>query len=836
MQIHRGGFEVRPADKNLVNTQKAITKKINELFVRVGAVYLKPASKFPIDDEWYKRLSGDTDLQTWIDSEEESILNVGFNLQMGWLDIDIDAEDPEYNKDILAAMKFLGIDTRFAFGRLSVNSPTHLMVQLSEDDTENLEMLKKFEPRKFLLGGKHYHVQLRSNGPDDGSSKQVVMPGSLYMRKTPGPTEYDPSVWYGGTGSVASTVVEIAQTTPRRATFTDIVRAVSFGTIAYIMRPHWVEGNRQNCATKFTGWLNRVVRDSIAINENEGLATEVFCPIDADSWAQKLIEFLCHSFGDEEQSMRLRTYFDARDKLQRNPDAKIPGWRTMDEMVGGEALAAMRLVLTPGSDISILTQLAERYVYDETDNRYIDRTRHEVLDAFAHEGAELERRHKGDVIMIAGRPREAFKVFESSTLRTRVSLREMYPSLTPGRIYRIDANEKPVPDEEERTAVTVFNTWRGWPIPPLDFDDPELLAECERYLNQLLMYLTSDNKKQVEWVKDWIAWTFQHPGDKQQIAWVCIGGQGVGKSFFGNVFMQALMRRTWGTSSAALVDGKFSVEPFIDKMFVFIDEAKFSNEAGVDEIKKLIRNVSIAGQEKFGKGRTYRIFSRIMFASNKLDINVGQRDVQDRALFYTRAYDKEFMKMSSNDFNRWTITLKPFFDDFQKFLNNDKAVRQFVRMFMTRDVNRYAIESVEYSSGNDPAVVMANMTWTRRVAKHIIESGWVMEGVDIEYPFRTEAFFPRVYQVARDLGFKSVQPDRVLADLRDTGVLEDFTDTTGNFLRFKYKFGTLLEEYARATNVRMSPTVNPTADDFGDNDVHSGSRKTSRLKSSYHKF
>src|SRR5690606_30677607 len=118
--------------------------------------------------------------------------------------------------------------------------------------------------------------------------------------------------------------------------------------------------------------------------------------------------------------------------------------------------------------------------------------------------------------------------------------RDMYPNLQPGAIYRIGTMGEVLPDEDPNPAVVSFNTWRGWPIAPAAKVDPALMEQCVAYLDQLLAYLTRDNPEQIEWVKKWTAWTFQNPGTKQQIAWVCVGGQGVGKSFIGNRFFPAL--------------------------------------------------------------------------------------------------------------------------------------------------------------------------------------------------------------------------------------------------------------------------------------------------------
>lgn len=833
MQVIKGGFQVGPEDQRLVNTQRALTKQINEKFIQVGATFLKPASKHPIDEDWYKRLRGDVDLQGWIDQEDMSSLNVGFNLQFGWLDVDIDASDPEFNRYIIAAMDYLGVDTRFRFGRASVGYPTHLLVQLPEEESQNYDELKKFEPREFRLNGQRYHVQLRSfpTAIKDSnlarSAKQTVVPGSLYSRKDGSDgKEYDISVWYGQDG-IASKVSSIASTTPRRVNFTTLVRAVTFGTIAYIFRNHWVEGSRQVTAIKVAGWLARVVTDSAAMNNHEVISSEVLCPVDTDAWAEKLLHFMCDMYGDDEKHMRARTYFDARDKLDRNPDAKIPGWRSMEELIGADYLMAARTVLMPGSDMSMLSVMAERYLYDESNNKYVDRERHKVYSAFMHEGNELERRHKGDIIFVGGKPREAFKVFESSQMRKRVGVCDMFPDLEPGGIYRLDMMNRVIPDESEERGVVVFNTWKGWPITPTETIDPELMAECEKWLDWLLAFLTRDNRDQMEWVKQWVAWIFQHPGIKQQIAWVVVGGQGVGKSYFGNVFMQRLLtQRLWGTAAPSIIEGKFNVGPFKDKMFVFIDEAKFHSEAGTDEIKKLIRNTDVAGQEKFEEARDYRIFARMMFASNRFDVNIGQKDVRDRALFYTRAYDKDHLGMGEMEFREWTETLKPKFDEFTSFLSREEVLRHYVRYFMNLPVDRHKIESIKLSSGSDPEIVESNMTWPRRIVKYILESGYIaIEDLHIEFPFTRAQFGQRVKDECDAQGMRNVMPARVWAEMQELGLIEELPDSEARMYRLTYRYGSALEQFSQASGVSVEPYRRLSEEDFGKNDYTEKDRK-----------
>jgi hypothetical protein len=827
-----GGFSFEPAEERLLREQRALTFTVNNNFVQVGAVFLKTSGKTPFEQDWFKRGYRDTNLQSWIDDPEHQLLNVGFNLQFGWVDIDIDSSNAEYNRCIIAGLNHLGVDTRFQFGRLSVGAPSHLLIQLNEAEATNFNQLKQFEPNEFRVGGVRHKVELRSLATSTQQAnlvreaKQTVMPGSIYVNKINAST-YDISVWYHNGSNVAHSISDIASTTPHKTSFNTVIRAIAFGTALYLFQPHWVEGSRQIIAQKISGWLARVVAESCGLNNHEAIADDVFCPVDSDGIAESLIEFVCKELGDNEPYMRVRTYRDACAKIARNPDAKIPGWPTMSQLFGDDVVNALRTVLMPGADVSILTKLAERYIYDETDDLYIDRERFQAFTQFAHSGAELDRRHRGDFVRVGGKLRPAFKLFEISTIRKRVNTRDLYPELTPGGIFRIDRIGEQISDdsEEERITNTAFNTWKGWPIAIANPVDPNLMQICISHLDQLFSYLTRDNEKQSTWLKQWLAWVVQHPGVKQQVAPVIVGGQGVGKSFFGNTFLQALFQNLWGTASPKLLEGGFAIEPFIGKMLVFIDEAKFHSEASTEEIKKLIRNVNIGGAEKFQSARNYRIFSRVVFASNYIDMNLGQANIQDRALFYMKAYDKEHMNMSAAAFRQWAVTLKPFFDRFNELLSRKDVREHFMHYFAHYDTDRHAIENTENSAATDNDIVSSNMSYARRVAKFIVEDGRIVEDSDISMPFNVSDINKRVTEVCKDMGIMPVQGARVLAEFREAGLIEPHVENGRNMMRFKYKIATLTEKFGLTISATMEPRFQFTEDDSGDNNTTLASPK-----------
>ena len=823
----KGGFAFSDADEKLINQQRSITAQINENFIPVGATFLQMSGKNPFVSDWYKKKFRDTNLQEWIDNPDMRVLNLGFNLQLGWLDVDIDAEDPRYNQSVIKAFKFLGVDTRFAFGRVSRGVPSHLMVQLNKVDLEHYDIVKVYEPKEVWLGGKKFKCELRSMGvmPPDGSnaikeSKQTVMPGSIYSHKVK-VNQYDISVWYTPDSKPAISVGEIAATTPHNASYSTLVTGIAFGTFLYLLQPHWQEGSRQALANKVAGWLARIVRESQGINDNEGISQGTYCPIGTPEIAESLIEFVCKELGDEEAYMRKRTFRDAITKLDNNPDAKIPGWPAMEGELGAEAMMALRTVFMPGVDVTPLTAMAEQYIFDKRADRYIDREAFNSMLGFVYDSTELERYHRNDFIEVAGKSKPLFKIFETSPLRRRVHGSDLYPDLPPGTVFRLSNENEVVPDDQEHKSgtITMFNTWRGWSIKPAPNPDPALLVTCNDMLDRLLGYLTQDNKAQIAWLKQWIAWTIQFPGQKQQIAPVLVGAQGIGKSFFGNIFLRALFQTQWGSASPKVLEGNFAIEPFINKMIVFIDEAKFYNEASTDEIKKLIRSVDMGGAEKFQSARTYSIFARIVFASNRFDMNIGQANMQDRALYYIKTYDKEFLGKTDNAFKTWAVTLKPFFADFNTFLKRLDVKQHFMHIFSTLPVDIQEIEDTETSSANDKHIIESNMSYPRRVAKAIIEEGRIWEDLDISAPFPMGEFNKRVADICDAAGIRFVQPRYVMEEFNSAGLLTPVVVNNSKMFRFRYKIGTLTKEFGVAINVELEPRFVFEDSDFGPNET-----------------
>ena len=820
-----------PEEWAIVNSQREITTTINKEVVKVGAVYLRPTTKIPVESNWSDSKYLDTNLQDWVDNELFRYSGVGFNLQQGWVDIDIDGDDTEYHRCIHQAMTHVGIDCRLAFGRRSAGVPKHYLIQLSEEEASSFEDFKRFEPKAVRVRGGRFFTEIRSGDSKSADAKQTVMPGSLYGSGT----GYDISVWWTDRGRVAGAIGELTQTTPRIVAFNWILRAIAFGTILFIVKPEWNPGSRQNTALKFNGWLARLVDESAAMNASEQLSQEVWCPIDSDEVAESLIDMICNATGDEEAYMRKRSFKDARNKLGKNPDAKIPGWSAIRALLGEEAFLALRAVCIPGTDTNVLLKLIDRYIYNESDGRYLDRERHRNGQDFEFAAEDLYRRHKPEVIMLGGKPKEAFKSFEMSKMRLSVGQADLYPTNPPGEMFRVSRSHGVVSDEfEGDDAYLLFNTWRGWDRKPTRSINASVLRQCEEKLDTVLRWLTCDRIEQVEWIKDWLAWTIQHPGDKQQIAWVVVGGQGVGKSFIGTAFASAIFGSLWGMVSSKSIGERFSISPFLGKMFVFADEVKFKLGNAADEIKLLIRNVRSHGELKGIDARDYNLYARLMFASNNVNVRIGDANVVDRALFYTKAYTPEFMGTNQVKFNEWTLQHKPFFDEFGDFLKRVDVREHYMHLFNTREVDRHRIEDINHSSSRDPDIMLHNISGPRKIAKMIIESGKVLEDLDISTPFTEQEFLTAVGQLIQRLN-ENTKPIWVFDELNSLSMFEKVRVKNANKIRFKWMIGTLTEKFSEAIGIQLDRQFEFGPGDYGPN-TNDGERIVHWKGNMRHKF
>ena len=157
-------------------------------------------------------------------------------------------------------------------------------------------------------------------------------------------------------------------------------------------------------------------------------------------------------------------------------------------------------------------------------------------------------------------------------------------------------------------------------------------------------FITRDNDEQIKWLKQFVAHIAQKPAEKPQVCPIIIGGQGVGKSAFGNTFLRAMFGSMAGTGDApALSDNKFMITPFIGKLVTFIDEVHLEPSA-VNMIKKLVREDRISGQMKYGHQHDWYIPSRLLIASNQFEIGLSSDQLCRSCFFLHHQLDRQKKK------------------------------------------------------------------------------------------------------------------------------------------------------------------------------------------------
>jgi len=149
-----------------------------------------------------------------------------------------------------------------------------------------------------------------------------------------------------------------------------------------------------------------------------------------------------------------------------------------------------------------------------------------------------------------------------------------------------------------------------------------------------------------------------------------------------------------------------------------------------------------------------------------------------------------------------------------------RTVREhFMHYFMTYPTDKFKVESIKYSSSSDAAIVLSNMSWARRIAKHIIEDARVFEDLDITHPFTISDLNKRVGEVALEMGMRgNSMGARVYHEFEAAGIIEKVVVGGAKKLRFTHKAGELTALFGAAISVDLDPHFVYGEDDYGKND------------------
>ena len=796
--------------EDVARLQRALTVEfISKQRLNLSAVWFRPHGADPnADDALADKL--DVDLGSWDGPEH----NVGVRLENGHLELRIKAGDDAFAHAFFLAAEHLRIDARAAFGVDRISS-----VILNVEDQENIEPWEPRWPKGFKDRHGHWtETSVKTSSMPTKSAKAIYR----FSKPLPGSITSEGVVVWRPKGKAAALDVDIGveDLEPRALAPTGmdtLIRALAYATLVVWIRTY-LDGltDWDSILTgRIGGWIARVEAEGRGINaKGKSLDGICWCPIDTREAALDLITFL----GKLGASNDLKTaYLQAEAHLIRDPLAPVAGWTAIAGLFGQDGKQGIRRAFRAGLDLDIIERMSERYLLDISTNVYLDRDL--LLKGLAYEKKhdDLAHRHNNEGVIIGKKRLNPFRLYAMSNLRTDVATADMFPGEEPAAILRCSPVHGVLKtDEIQPDEYKAFNIYRGFIIKPASTINPDLMRKCVTAVDRLFGLLTRDNDAQMDWLKKFIAWTIRYPAVKQQVAPVIIGGQGIGKSVFGNTFMHSLFGDLAGVGSAIALENNFLITPFIGKLVVYIDEVKLSSDAAINVVNKLVRETRVSGETKYNDRKGYQIYSRLILTANKADIGLNPEDAADRALFFIVSWNAENKRMSTPEFLQWTWTLKPFFTELTDMLEKVDIRQHLMRYFMDIEVNRAELEDLTHSSREDEGVVRATMSKARQVAREIAASAHVIAGNDLTAWFNLHHLRNAVFRV--DGQRSRVEPHAVMQEFETTGVIERMS---GGYHRFKWGYGKTLQEMSKAHNLELLPQHPTGPGDYDANPIMS---------------
>ena len=768
----------------ITQTQRYLsTDFISQRRLNIPAVWLKPEGLTTSPEDAVAD-SVSTDLGAW-DNQ-----NLAVRLVDGHIELRLDTPDDVWASCLFRAFRYLHVDGRAAYGVHHVSS---ILINVEGDSIER--WTHRWPKGHVDHQGRKVRTEFRYSSDPTKTSKAIYrvsapLPGSLIGGEL---------VSWRPLGKPPADIIELGledlEPRPLAATSMEsICRGIAYATLLY-----WIEVNLDgledwdgSLVRIIGGWLAKIVPEGAAINAT-GKSLEGVCwaPIDSPGTAGQLVDFL-QKEGHAPKDLGVN-FIHAAGQLERDPGAHVPGWSSLEDALGVQAKMGIRRAFRAGLDLDQIEGLAERYIYDETSHHYLDRESLVQELHFEHSKDDLVNRWDNEPFFINGKRHNPFRIYAGSQLRTDVKRREFFPGNEPGAILRYSPLHGIVTGENRYgDEYQCLNVFPGFKIKPIATPDPVIMAVAISMLDRMLALLTQDNDAQIRWLKQFIAWIAQHPAIKAQVCPIIIGGQGIGKSLFGDILMRALFGSMAGMADAgAFTDNKFVITPFIGKLITFVDEVRLESPAAINVIKKLVRQDNVSGQMKYGHQKDYYIPSRLLIASNQVDIGLTPLDAADRAFFFIMSWTAKKKGMSDAEFLVWALGLKPFYAEFIERLNDVTFKQHLMRYFMEFEVTRAELEDLRHSSRNDEEIVKqfssaARQGWrgrwsptpaSCRIRTSLPGSRWPM--------CVTQSGASRTRKYAR------MQAGEVMAEFENAGILESMTQ--GNMYRFKYGYYRLCE-------------------------------------------
>jgi len=211
----------------------------------------------------------------------------------------------------------------------------------------------------------------------------------------------------------------------------------------------------------------------------------------------------------------------------------------------------------------------------------------------------------------------------------------------------------------------------------------ELEQKSYEMIDKLLSELCNNDKSVKKYVKNWISYIFQNPGDKPGVALIFLSMEGgIGK----NIFWQELIgKRILGenlynhTLNLGELVNRFNTG-MAYKLLTVCDEVEKPKPCEMNYIKALITSDQFNHEEK-GKSRTpINDYNRYVFLTN--NVNAMRIEKGDRRFVCVESS----LKLKGDN---------KFFEKFKKeVLGNPRILRYYYNYMLTRDIKKFDIRNI----------------------------------------------------------------------------------------------------------------------------------------------
>lgn len=154
------------------------------------------------------------------------------------------------------------------------------------------------------------------------------------------------------------------------------------------------------------------------------------------------------------------------------------------------------------------------------------------------------------------------------------------------------------PDNEYSYESGIYNTWQGFTVEPREHNDTETVGALKLIDYHIKNVLCDGEVDTYDYFTKWIAWGFQNKGQRIGTAIVAIGGQGVGKSMFGEFLKDIWGRHGVMIDNGDLLTGRFNA--VLDgACFALCEEAFFhGNKQQINSLKSKITSKVLTVERK----------------------------------------------------------------------------------------------------------------------------------------------------------------------------------------------------------------------------------------------